>query len=179
MRQRTSARAMGLVVTAMMLLLPAIARGDGSAGPVYYSNGDVATATKECDTGEVCATISEASGDQLKVLTGSSGRCNPYVLTFMRYAKDQLMAVWATPTDRNPDSSGMMGAKCGGFRNTHMTVDGVIDMGVFQNTDGKVFVTFFGGSTTPPATPSPAPAASPAPSPSPAPKRSSLRQLGQ
>jgi hypothetical protein len=127
-----------------------IASADGSAGPVTYSNGDVATATKECDAGEVCATITEASGDVIKVLTGSSGHCNSYVMTFMRYLKDQLVAVWATPTDRNADSGGGMmgGSKCGGFRNTHMTIDhGVIDMGVFQNTDGKVFVLFFGDTT--------------------------------
>lgn len=122
------------------------ALADGSSGPVAYANGDVATATKECDAGDVCATITKSNGELIKVLIGASGHCNPYVMTFMRYQKDQLLAVWATPTDRNPDSSGMMGAKCGGFRNTHMTVDGAIDMGVFQNTDGKVFVLFFGGS---------------------------------
>lgn len=66
----------------------------------------------------------------------------------MRYQKDQLLSVWATPTDRNADTSGMMGAHCGGFRNTHMTIDNAVDMGVFQNTDGKVFVLFFGASAT-------------------------------
>jgi hypothetical protein len=140
------------LAAAMLLALCSahIALADGSSGPVTYSNGDVATATKECDAGEVCATITEANGDVIKVLTGSSGRCNPYVMTFMRYTKDQLIAVWSTPTDRNPDSGGgmMSGPKCGGFRNTHMWLDkGVIDMGVFQNTDGKVFVLFFGGTT--------------------------------
>ena len=140
--------------TVALLLVPClaeIARADGSAGPVYYSNGAAASAAKECDTGDVCATITESNGDIVKVSTGESGRCNPYVITFMRYVKDQLVTVWSTPTDRNPDSGGGMlgGAKCGGFRNTHMKVDkGVIDMGVFQNTDGKVFVLFFGGSTT-------------------------------
>ena len=135
------------------------ARADGSSGPVYYSNGDVASAAKECNSGDVCATINQANGETLKVLTGESGRCNSYVITFMRYAKDQLIAVWASSTDRNPDSSGglMGGAKCGGFRNTHMNVDSVIDMGIFQNTDGKVFVLFFGGTTTPPAGATPKP----------------------
>jgi hypothetical protein len=137
----------------IMLLIPSfaqVARADGSAGPVYYSNGDVATAANECAAGDVCATITEANGDVIKVSTGESGRCNPYVITFMRYVKDQLTAVWSTPTDRNPDhSGGFGGAQCGGFRNTHMKIDkGVVDMGVFQNTDGKVFVLFFGGSLT-------------------------------
>jgi hypothetical protein len=127
-----------------------IARAEGSAGPVYYSNGDVASAANECEAGDVCATINESNGDVIKVSTGESGRCNPYVITFMRYVKDQLVAVWSTPTDRNPDhGGGFGGVQCGGFRNTHMKVDkGVIDMGVFQNTDGKVFVLFFGGSLT-------------------------------
>ncbi|MBV8204464.1 MAG: hypothetical protein JO195_05500 [Candidatus Eremiobacteraeota bacterium] len=125
------------------------ALADGSPGPVSYSNGDVATAEKECDAGDVCATINKSNGEQIKVLIGASGHCNPYVMTFMRYQKDQLLGVWATPTDRNPDTSGMMGAKCGGFRNTHMTIDSAIDMGIFQNTDGKVFVLFFGGTPAP------------------------------
>jgi hypothetical protein len=130
--------------------LTEIARADGSAGPVYYPNGDVASAATECEAGDVCATINESNGDVIKVSTGESGRCNPYVITFMRYIKDQLVAVWSTPTDRNPDhGGGFGGVQCGGFRNTHMKVDkGVIDMGVFQNTDGKVFVLFFGGSLT-------------------------------
>lgn len=135
-------------VAILFLVSASIAWADGSSGPVTYSNGDSATAAKECDAGEVCATITEANGDIIKVLTGASGHCNPYVMTFMRYTKDQLMAVWSTPTDRNPDQSGgmMSGPRCSGFRNTHMTIDGVIDMGIFQNTDGKVFVMFFGGS---------------------------------
>jgi hypothetical protein len=141
-----------LCTLAMFLVscLAQVARADGSAGPVYYSNGAVANAAKECEAGDVCATITEANGDVIKVSTGESGRCNPYVITFMRYVKDQLVAVWSTPTDRNPDHGGTFGGtQCGGFRNTHMKVDkGVIDMGVFQNTDGKVFVLFFGGSTT-------------------------------
>ena len=140
-----------ILVILLGVCLAQIARADGSPGPVYYSNGAVANAAKECEAGDVCATIAETNGDIIKVSTGESGRCNPYVITFMRYTKDQLVAVWSTPTDRNPDSGGGMmgGAKCGGFRNTHMKVDkGVIDMGVFQNTDGKVFVLFFGGSTT-------------------------------
>jgi hypothetical protein len=125
------------------------ARGDGSAGPVAYPNGDVATATARCGPGDVCATIALQGGDQIKVLTGGSGHCNPYVMTFMRYHKDALDAVWSTPTDRNPDSSGGFGGgACGGFRNTHMLVDGAVDMGVFQNKDGSVFVQFFGGSPT-------------------------------
>lgn len=139
------------LVILLALCLAQIARADGSAGPVYYPNGAVASAAKECDAGDVCATITEANGDIIKVSTGESGRCNPYVITFMRYIKDQLVAVWSTPTDRNADTGGGMltGPRCGGFRNTHMKIDkGVIDMGVFQNTDGKVFVLFFGGSTT-------------------------------
>jgi hypothetical protein len=140
------------------------ALADGSAGPVYYPNGDIATATSECDTGQVCATVNQSNGDQIKVLIGESGHCNSYVMTFMKVSNDQVTAVWASSTDRNPDSQGMMGqARCGNFRNTHLTVD-TIDMGVFQNTDGKVFVLFFGGSTTPPA---PATVSSPNPSPKP------------
>jgi len=143
-----------VVLSALAILfityLAQIARADGSAGPVYYSNGDVASAAQECEAGDVCATITEANGDVIKVSTGESGRCNPYVITFMRYIKDQLVAVWSTPTDRNPDhGSTFGGVQCGGFHNTHMKIDkGAIDMGVFQNTDGKVFVLFFGGSLT-------------------------------
>ncbi|HXN09548.1 MAG TPA: hypothetical protein VN860_07780, partial [Candidatus Acidoferrales bacterium] len=72
-----------------------IARAEGSAGPVYYSNGDVASAANECEAGNVCATINESNGDVIKVSTGESGRCNLYVITFMRYVKDQLVAVWS------------------------------------------------------------------------------------
>jgi hypothetical protein len=144
-----------VVAIAFCCLYATKAVADGSVGPVYYANGDVATATPECEAGDVCATITKSSGDVVKVLIGASGHCNSYVMTFMRFTKDQLAAVWATPTDRNADTSGMMGAKCGGFRNTHMPIDGVIDMGIFQNTDGKVFVLFFGGSL---AAPSAAPA---------------------
>lgn len=142
--------ALCILVTLLVSGFAQVARADGSVGPVTYSNGDVATAATECAAGDVCATITEANGDVIKVSTGESGRCNPYVVTFMRYTKDQLVAVWSTPTDRNPDhSGGFGGAQCGGFRNTHMKIDkGVIDMGVFQNTDGKVFVLFFGGSQT-------------------------------
>jgi hypothetical protein len=128
-----------------------IARADGTSGTAYYPNGDSALAVAECGPGDVCATITLTSGDTIKVLTGGSGRCNPYVMTFMRYHGDQIDRVWSTPTDRNPDSSGGFGGpKCGSFRNTHMLVDGgVIDMGIFQKTDGAVFVQFFGGSDTP------------------------------
>lgn len=125
------------------------ARADGSAGPVKYANGDVATATAECGPGEVCGNLTLANGDQVKILTGGSGRCNPYIMTFMRYHQGQLDAVWSTPTDRNPDSSGGFGGpKCGNFRNTHMMLDGgTVDMGIFQNKDGTVSVQFFGGSS--------------------------------
>lgn len=143
--------ASGLAVVACALGTPTAARADGSAGPVSYPNGDVATATAKCGPGEVCATIALQGGDQIKVLTGGSGLCNPYVMTFMRYHKDALDAVWSTPTDRNPDSSGGLGgSSCGGFRNTHMLVDRMVDMGVFQNKDGTVFVQFFGGSPAAP-----------------------------
>jgi hypothetical protein len=131
------------------------ALADGSIGPVYYPNGDSAVATDECNPGDICATITLAGGDTIKVLTGGSGRCNPYVMTFMRYHAGQLDRVWSTPTDRNPDSGGsaFSGPKCGNFRNTHMMLDGgVIDMGIFQKTDGAVFVLFFGGSLTQPKT---------------------------
>jgi hypothetical protein len=136
------------------LLFHQLAQADGSAGPVYYTNGDVAVATAKCGPGETCATITTASGAEIKILTGGSGHCNPYVMTFMRYTKGQLDAVWSTPTDRNPDQPGgmMSGPKCGGFRNTHMDLEGgVIDMGIFQNRDGTVFVQFFGGSLTKPS----------------------------
>ncbi|GEM_PF-884270 len=162
--KRLSGIAAMFIAAFVMLSAPATALADGSVGPVYYSNGEVASAAKECEAGDVCATITRANGDQVKVLTGDSGHCNSYVLTFMQYSNGQLVAVWASSTDRNPDSSGMMGAKCGGFRNTHMTIDKVIDMGIFQNTDGKVFVTFFNGSTTPLAG-SPPPPAGPMPTP--------------
>ncbi len=125
------------------------ALADGSRS-VTYSNGDVATAAEECRPGDVCATIKLASGDVIKVLTGDSGRCNPYVMTFMRYHGSDLAAVWSTPTDRNADhAGGAFGSpQCGGFRNTHMSVDnGVIDMGIFQKKDGLVFVLFFGGNS--------------------------------
>ncbi|HXM19611.1 MAG TPA: hypothetical protein VN934_12515 [Candidatus Tumulicola sp.] len=141
-------------LTAGPLLVHQAARADGSAGPVYYSNGDVAVATAKCGPGETCATITTASGDQIKILTGGSGHCNPYVLTFMRYVKGQLDAVWSTPTDRNPDQPGgrMSGPKCGGFHNTRMNLEGgVIDMGIFQNRDGTIFVQFFRGSLTKPS----------------------------
>lgn len=131
------------------------ALADGSIGPVYYPNGDSAVATDECNPGDYCATITLAGGDTIKVLTGGSGRCNPYVMTFMRYHAGQLDRVWSTPTDRNPDSGGgaFSGPQCGHFRNTHMSLDGgVIDMGIFQKTDGAVFVLFFGGSLTQPKT---------------------------
>jgi hypothetical protein len=144
--------AVACALAAGSFLHPDAARADGSAGPVYYSNGDVALATAKCAPGELCATITTSSGDQIKILTGGSGHCNPYVMTFMRYTKGQLDAVWSTPTDRNPDTAGMMGgAKCGGFHNTRMDLEGgVIDMGIFQNHDGTVFVQFFGGSLTKP-----------------------------
>ena len=132
------------------LVVHGLARADGSAGPVYYSNGDVALATAKCGPGELCATITQASGDSIKILTGGSGHCNPYVMTFMRYVKGQIDAVWSTPTDRNPDQPGgmMSGPHCGGFHNTHMDLeDGVIDMGIFQNKDGTVSVQFLGGSS--------------------------------
>jgi hypothetical protein len=150
MRRLSSVAALCTFAISLVTCFAHVARADGSAGPVYYPNGAVASAAKECEAGDVCATITETNGDVLKVSTGESGRCNPYVITFMRYVKDQLVAVWSTPTDRNPDRQGAFaGAQCGGFRNTHMKVDkGVIDMGVFQNTDGKVFVLFFGGSQT-------------------------------
>ena len=96
------------LVILLGVCLAQIARADGSPGPVYYSNGAGASAAKECEAGDVCATITEANGDIIKVSTGESGRCNPYVITFTRYTKDQLVAVWSTPTDRNPDSSGGM-----------------------------------------------------------------------
>jgi hypothetical protein len=133
-------------------------RADGSRS-VAYSNGDVAAAAEECRPGDVCATIKLASGDVVKVLTGDSGKCNPYVMTFMRYHGSDLAAIWSTPTDRNPDtpSGGPFGGgpKCGGFHNTHMFLDhGAIDMGIFQKRDGLVFVLFFGGK------PGPAPPAS-------------------
>lgn len=141
-------------LTAGSLLVAQAARADGSAGPVYYSNGDVAVATPKCGPGEMCATITTSSGDQIKILTGGSGHCNPYVMTFMRYVKGQLDAVWSTPTDRNPDQPGgmMSGPHCGGFHNTHMDLeDGAIDMGIFQNKDGSIFIQFFGGSLTKPS----------------------------
>ena len=78
----------------------ATARADGSTGPVKYANGDVATATAECGPGEVCGNLTLANGDQVKILTGGSGHCNPYIMTFMRYHQGQLDAVWSTPTPR-------------------------------------------------------------------------------
>jgi hypothetical protein len=135
-------------------LAPAASRADGSAGPVYYSNGDVAQAVAKCGPGELCATITTSSGDQIKILTGGSGHCNPYVMTFMRYVKGQLDAVWVTPTDRNPDQPGgmMSGPHCGSFQNTHMNLEGgAIDMGIFNNKDGTIFIQFFGGSLTKPS----------------------------
>jgi hypothetical protein len=46
----------------------------------------------------------------------------------------------------------MGGPKCGGFRNTHMDLEGrVIDMGIFQNREGTIFVQFFRGSLTKPS----------------------------
>jgi hypothetical protein len=140
--------ASGVAIAAFALGTSA-ARADGSAGPVSYPNGDVATATTKCGPGELCATIILPGGDQIKVLTGGSGRCNPYIMTFMRYRKDALDAVWSTPTDRNPDASSggfAVSGSCGAFRKTHMLIDGIVDMGVFQNKDGTVFVQFFGGS---------------------------------
>ena len=142
------------VITASFLcaftLCRAVALADGSAGPLKYSNGDIATATAKCGPGDLCATIQMSNGDSIKVLTGGSGRCNPYVMTFMKYHAGQLDSVWVTPTDRTPDSSSAFGGgNCGGFRNTHMLLDGgVVDMGIFQNKDGTVFVQFFqsGGS---------------------------------
>ena len=159
------------------------AAADGTPGAMYYPNGDAAVATDGCGPGDLCGTITLAGGDSIKVLTGGSGRCNPYVMTFMRYHGDALDRVWSTPTDRNPDSPGSFGtgAKCGSFRNTHMAVDGgIIDMGIFQKTDGTIFVQFFGGSTTAPPTPEPTlappplptPPASPGPATSPAPSSS-------
>jgi hypothetical protein len=136
-----------------ILAFSVCALADGSIGPVYYPNGDSAVATDECNPGDFCATVTFAGGDTIKVLTGGSGRCNPYVMTFMRYHAGQLDRVWSTPTDRNADSSGgpFSGPQCGHFRNTHMTLDGgVIDMGIFQKLDGAVFVQFFGGSLTAP-----------------------------
>ena len=133
-------------IIALSAALPYHALADnGSAGPVTYSNGDIATATTQnCAPGNVCAKIQLGNGDQVQVLTGSSGLCNPYIMTFMRYSKGQLAAVWSSTTDRYPDSTGgFSGTKCVGFRNTHMKVDGIIDMGVFQNRDGTVFVQFF------------------------------------
>jgi hypothetical protein len=121
---------------------------DGSVGPVKYANGDVAKATEKCGPGDTCATITLANGDELRVLTGGSGACNPYVMTFMRYRAKALEAVWSTPTDRFPDAQGAFGGtRCGAFRNTHMMIDGgVIDMGIFNNKDGTVFIKFFGGT---------------------------------
>ncbi|MDP9024133.1 MAG: hypothetical protein M3N13_02000 [Candidatus Eremiobacteraeota bacterium] len=141
-----------LVSTTLLLacvasaLFPTAALADGgSAGPLKYANGDVATATPKCGPGEICATIQLSNGDQIKVLTGGSGRCNPYVMTFMKYHNGQLDSVWSTPTDRSADSSSAFGGgTCGGFRNTHMLLDGgTVDMGIFQNKDGTVFVQFF------------------------------------
>ena len=135
------------VVASCFLVAPA--RADGSTGPVKYANGDVATATAECGPGDVCGNLTLANGDQVKILTGGSGHCNPYIMTFMRYHQGQLDAVWSTPTDREPDSSGGFGGpKCGSFRNTHMMLDGgTVDMGIFQNKDGTVSVQFVGGSS--------------------------------
>lgn len=146
----TIASIVGVVLT-IVLGRPTATLADGSLGPVTYANGDVATAVEKCGPGEVCANITRSNGDQIKVLTGGSGHCNPYIMTFMQYNKGQLEAVWSTPTDRNPDSAGggMFGGgpACGKFRNTHMPVDGgVIDMGIFVNNDGTISVKFFGGS---------------------------------
>src|SRR4029077_12679403 len=73
-----SMRRLSLVVglSTLTILLVAsltqIARADGSAGPVYYSNGSVASAAKECEAGDVCATIAEANGGVLHVATGGT-----------------------------------------------------------------------------------------------------------
>jgi len=132
---------------AAAMMWPVAASADGSAGPVTYSGGAVATATPKCAPGELCATIVLGNGDSVKVLTGGSGKCNPYVMTFMRYHAGQLDAVWSTPTDRTPDVQRAFGVRCGNFQNTHMPLEnGTIDMGIFQNKDGTVFVQFFGGS---------------------------------
>jgi len=144
------------ITTAALIALafcafPLRALPDGSAGTVYYSNGDSAVATDGCGPGDYCATVTLAGGDTIKVLTGGSGLCNPYVMTFMRYHAGELDRVWSTPTDRAADSSGTFGgSKCGSFRNSHMTLNGgAIDMGIFQKKDGTVFVQFFGGSPEP------------------------------
>ncbi|HXW50451.1 MAG TPA: hypothetical protein VEJ41_00555 [Candidatus Acidoferrales bacterium] len=164
-RSRIATALWSLVVASTVCAKVALA--DGSSGPVYYPNGDVATAIAECAPGLVCGTVTQPSGDQIKVLIGDSGHCNAYVVTFMRVTNNQVVAVWTNSTDRNPDSQSYMGSRCGGFRNTHMMVDGTIDMGVFQNTDGQVFVLFFGGSMTPPPTQSATPGPPPAPSATP------------
>ncbi|HEY7992866.1 MAG TPA: hypothetical protein VID24_01490 [Candidatus Eremiobacteraceae bacterium] len=147
--RRAAALAAALYSVVASSLLVATARADGSTGPVKYANGDVATATAECGPGDVCGNLTLANGDQVKILTGGSGHCNPYIMTFMRYHQEKLDAVWSTPTDRQPDSSGGFGGpKCGSFRNTHMMLDGgTVDMGIFQNKDGTVSVQFFGGSS--------------------------------
>lgn len=90
---------------------PICALADGSAGPVYYQNGDSAVATDGCGPGDYCATISLAGGDTIKVLTGGSGLCNPYVMTFMRYHAGQLDRVWSTPTDRAADQAARSAAR--------------------------------------------------------------------
>ena len=154
MRRPIIVVAIACALAAGPLLVREPARADGSAGPVYYSNGDVAQAIAKCGPGELCATITTSTGDQIKILTGGSGHCNPYVMTFMRYVKGQLDLVWVTPTDRNPDQPGgmMSGPHCGSFQNTHINLEGgVIDMGIFNNKDGTIFIQFFGGSLTKPS----------------------------
>lgn len=123
---------------------------DAAQGPVRYANGDVGRAMDRCAPGQLCAMITLANGDNIKVLSGGSGTCNPYIMTFMRYHKKQIDSVWSTPTDRYPDNPNSIRSSCGGFRNTRMKIlDGPIDMGIFQNRDGSLFVKFFGGN--PPA----------------------------
>src|SRR5579863_9973637 len=105
-RMRNSINIAAASIAVAIIAFSAHARADGSIGPVYYPNGDSAVATDECNPGDFCATITLAGGDTIKVLTGGSGRCNPYVMTFMRYHAGLLDRVWSTPTDRNPDSGG-------------------------------------------------------------------------
>lgn len=131
----------GISICALIVSLCVPVRADdGSTAPVNYASGDIAVSTAAC--GPLCATITLANGDTVKILAGRATGCAPYMVTSMRYHGGQLGEMWTTALGRDVEVSHGSGG-CGflpPFR--YKVIDGV-DMGVYTNAEGALFMKFF------------------------------------
>ena len=130
----------GICICALIVSLCVPVRADdGSTAPVNYASGDIAVSTAAC--GPLCATITLANGDTVKVLAGRATGC----------ALHGYFNAISWRTTRRDVDDGARSRSRGQSRFRRMrfpapfrykVIDDV-DMGVYTNAEGALFMKFF------------------------------------